>query len=521
MTKNLKKIIAVLLLVVMNTAMLMNCVQAANLTSKTIYQIDYCEKILKYKGTPRGAAYVVYEKDGKQYPAYCINPERIGVGETDSYDVTVGTNITDVILWRIITNGYPYKTLEELGVANEKEAYLATKQAVYCYLDNRNVYEYSGIGESGTRTLNALRQIWNNAMSSTETKISNTVEVKQVTNIWEKDKIDEKYISKTYEIQYPAPITNYTVEIKGENIPKGLIITDANNDIKDSFKAKERFKILIPASSLNQSGSFEINIKTQMETKPVLYGGGPSEDLQNYALTMYEYEDSTGSYKEEYQKNTAQIKILKQEKETKKPLQGVEFQLLDKNKNEIYQSLITDKNGRVTLENIEPGTYYIRETKTLQGYVRYSEDIKIDISLNEIINVTVNNSKEKKIEVSKEETQIEVGQEGTKENINEKNETNTHEKVENEKQENITEIEKNKQETTEKIEQNIDKTIENEKINTVEKEINEKIETLDKEINTTIENINKEVNQTIEKVNQTITNITQNTHIKKLPVTGM
>ena len=50
----------------------------------------------------------------------------------------------------------PYKTVEELGVANQKEAYLATKQAVYCYLDNRNVEEYSGIGEAGTRTLNAL-----------------------------------------------------------------------------------------------------------------------------------------------------------------------------------------------------------------------------------------------------------------------------------------------------------------------------------------------------------------------------
>ena len=110
MTKKLKIITAVLLLIVMNTVLLMNCVQAAEFTNKTIYQIDYCEKVLKYKGTARGAAYVVYEKDGKQYPAYCINPERIGVGETDSYDVSVGGNITDVKLWRIIINGYPYKT---------------------------------------------------------------------------------------------------------------------------------------------------------------------------------------------------------------------------------------------------------------------------------------------------------------------------------------------------------------------------------------------------------------------------
>lgn len=543
MTKKFKKIIAVLLLIVMNTALLMNCVQAASFTTKEVYEIDYCDKVLEYKGTPRGAVYVVYEHNDKQYPAYCINPERIGVGETDSYDVAINGNITDVKLWRIITNGYPYKTLEELGVANQKEAYLATKQAIYCYLDNRNVNEYSGIGEAGARTLKALKQIWNNAMASTETKISNIVEVKPVSSMWEQDKKDEKYISKTYKLQYPAPIEEYTVEISGKEIPKGLIVTDENNKIKNTFSANEKFKILIPSSSLNRSGELEINIKTQMGTKPVLYGVSPSNNLQDYALTVYGYEDSTGYYKEEYQKNTAQIKILKQEKETKKPLQGVEFQLLDKNKNAIYQSLITDKNGRITLENIEPGTYYIRETQTLEGYVRYDEDIKVDISLNETVNITVNNSKEKKIEVAKEETEIEVGQDSIKENINEKTEENTHDKLDKEKEENITEIDKNKQETTEKIEQNIDKTTKNETINTVEKDINETINKLDKEINTTIENVNKELNETIEKVDkeinttieninkefnqttekvtQTITNVNQNTHVQKLPVTGM
>ena len=149
----------------MNSTLIINCVQAANLSNEKVYEIDYCDKVLKYRGVARGAVYVVYEDNGKQYPAYCINPERIGVGETDSYDVSVNGYITDVILWRIITNGYPYKTLGELGVANEKEAYLATKQAIYCYLDNRNVNEYSGIGEAGARTLNALKQIWNNAMN--------------------------------------------------------------------------------------------------------------------------------------------------------------------------------------------------------------------------------------------------------------------------------------------------------------------------------------------------------------------
>lgn len=478
MLKKLSKtIIIVMLLLAIDLSLVINCVQAADLAKERVYEIDYCEKILKYKGIPRGAVYVVYEENGEQYPAYCINPEKIGVGETDAYDVSVNGYITDAMLWRIITNGYPYRSIEELGVANKKEAYLATKQAVYCYLDNRNVNEYSGIGEAGARTLNALKQIWNNAQNSTETKISNVVDIIPVSSGWTQDAINPKYISKTYKIEASAPITTYQVDIKGQNLPEGLIVTNNTNNIAGIFTPNQTFKILIPTNVLKNSGSFEINVSTKMDTKPVLYGVSQDSNLQNYALTTFRYEDATGSYVEQYQKNESQIKILKREKETKVPLAGVEFQLLNSSKEVIYQNLITDKNGQIVLKNIEPGTYYLKEVRTLQGYVLYDEAIKIDINLNEQVNVIVNNSKEKKIEVSKETTNIEVGK------------------------------------TEENIEQKTDKT-------DISKEINET--NIKQETNET--NINKETNKTniIQEVNKTnITETTNQKNIQKLPKTGM
>ena len=436
MKKTLKKIskillVAVLLLVI-DISLISNCVQAAEAGSKNVYQIDYCEKVLKYQGVPRGAAYVVYEREGVQYPAYCINPERIGVGELPNYDVDVNGYITDVMLWRIVINGYPYKTVGELGVANKKEAYLATKQAIYCYLDNRNVYEYTGIGEAGERTVKALRQIWEAAQNSTETKISNRVDIIANESEWKQDNVDKNYISKTYRVEAPAPIAAYNVKINGKNLPNGLIIADTNNNRKNVFMPGEEFKILIPCSELDKSGNYEITVTTQMDTKPVFFGYSQDTNLQNYALTAFTYEDSSGIYSDQYYKNNSQIKILKQEKDTKVALEGVEFKLLNSSKKAILQSLITDKEGRITIENIVPGTYYLQEVKTLPGYVLYDEDIKIDIGLNETVNVTVNNSKVKNVEVSKGETNIEVGktEENIKENSNElninkeKNETN-------------------------------------------------------------------------------------------------
>jgi len=408
--KKLSKIILILTLVItMNLSLIITGVQANNSRIERVYEIDYCEKVLKYKGIARGAVYVVYEEGGKQFPAYCINPEKLGVGDnTDAYNVNVNNYITDVTLWRIITNGYPYKTLAQLGVANEKEAYLATKQAIYCYLENRNVNEYSGIGEAGARTLNALKQIWNNAMSSNETKISNEVKIEKVSSLWTQDKLNSNYVSKTYKVQAPAPITNYTIQINGENLPTGLIVTDVNNKAKNTFNQNEEFKILIPVDKLTKDGNFEISVKTQMLTKPVLFGVSENQELQNYALTAFSYEDSFGVFYEQYLENDAKIEILKQEKDTKKPLKGVEFQLLNSEKKLILQSLISDENGKIILENIIPGTYYLKEVKTLPGYVLYDDYIKIDISLNEQVKVIVNNSREKNIEVSKEQTNIEV-----------------------------------------------------------------------------------------------------------------
>ena len=53
----------------------------------------------------------------------------------------------------------------------------------------------------------------------------------------------------------------------------------------------------------------------------------------------------------------------------------------------------------------------------MPGYILYDEYIEIDINLNEQINVTVNNTKEKTTEIFKQVTNIEVG--NTEENIKE------------------------------------------------------------------------------------------------------
>ena len=161
---------------------------------------------------------------------------------------------------------------------------------------------------------------------------------------------------------------------------------------------------------MQNNGQFTLNVETQMKTKPVLYGVAPSTEYQDYALTAYTYEQTTGTYSEIYGKNQTTIKIIKQDKNTLARLQGTEFSLLDENKNEIFTNLVTDENGEIGVTGLMPGKYYIKETKALDGYVAYDELIEVQIELNEKLTVTVNNSKETKIEIENTEKEIEVTQ---------------------------------------------------------------------------------------------------------------
>ena len=291
-------------------------------------------------------------------------------------------------------NGYNF-----VNTYNEEKAQAIQNFLFYATDEIHKTNTYISIdvfGECSSTYVTAYGQYW--------PAISNIVDVVSIDKEWKQDDSNLQYISKSYKIEAPAPIENYEVEIKGENIPKGLKVTNKENKENKMFSQNEEFKILIPVTELNKAGGFEIEIKTKINTKPVLYGYSGTTELQSYALTTLKYEDSIGNYSENYPKNEAKITILKQEKDTNKPLEGVEFQLLNTEEKIVYQSLITNENGEIVIENILPGKYYLKEVRTLEGYVPYNEKIEIDVHVNEQINVTVNNSKEKNIEVSKDVT---------------------------------------------------------------------------------------------------------------------
>ena len=380
-----------------------------------IYANKKTEGLLMWKGLKIHTHLAVYKKDGKEYPAYCMNRELPGVEIGRSQTVDVKQLVNNVMVWRTIINGYPYKSISELGCNTEEEAYLATKQAVYCMLTNRDVNEYSAIGEAGERTLNALKTIVNNARNSNQTKVSSELTVNEQEKLWKIDNLDSSYISKTFLVTANTSMSKYTVNVKNLNI-EGYKLVDQNNKEKTEFSNSEKFKILIPIQEVKQDGNFSIEVSAQVATKPVFYGESRDSGLQSYALTGYTYEEGTGSKKIYYTKNETKIIITKTDDKTGKKLEGVEFELLDKDQNKIYTEITTNKDGIATIDNLLPGIYYIKETRTLEGYQLYSKLIKVELELNEETTVNVINSEEEP-EIYKEEKKTELAVKEKKSNI--------------------------------------------------------------------------------------------------------
>ena len=402
--KKLKKLFiitgVIFIILVLQFCVFYNSVVATQLDSANIYMVGDCGSLLRYKGVEVKVSYVQYTYEGVNYPAYCLDKTKPGA-ENGAYTVSVNSMIQDVGLWRRIINGYPYKSIEELGVANKEEAFTATKQAIYCYIHGNNPADYTPIGEAGERTLRAMHQIIAQAQSSSETKISNYIELKDEDVNWKVDDIEKNYISKVFSILSDAQIQDYSIYFQ-ENTIDGIKITNLQNTLKNEFQPDEKFKILIPIESLREKGEFRILANAKVKTKPVLYGTAPDSGLQDYALTAATYEDGVGEISLQYPKNETEIIVIKQDEESNERLKNVEFALLNENKEMIRQSLLTNEEGKIQISNLLPGKYYLKEVHTSLGYIPTEELIELEVAWNDSLTVTVYNQKEKKPEIKTE-----------------------------------------------------------------------------------------------------------------------
>ena len=345
-------------------------------------------------------AVIVYQaEDGKEYPAFCANPNRPGVEDLagKSYDVDVDQLDTDPAVWGVITNGYPYKTPQEMGVNTEYEAYYATKMAVWAVVHDNysNLDDWKANGNQNAHVEKAMKDLVSKGRAN-QYVYKSWLAINPKNQTVDTDDKDENYLSQEYTLKSNVNIRSYRVVIDGD-VPEGTIVTDVNNTPKDSFEGTETtFKVLIPKDTAENSGSFRVLVKGKLENKSVLFGISHDANKQDYyvaPLPSYNGDSwvdltysTTGTVvpgepddpdNPQVPEPSPGLQILKVKKGTREGLAGAVFQVEIDGKT--IGHYVTDENGEILIPDLT-GTVSITEEVPPVGYV-LDEDNHKDVEI--------------------------------------------------------------------------------------------------------------------------------------------
>lgn len=372
--------------------------------------IKECPVLLQYGNIKIGTTLAKVNINDKEYPVYCLDVSKPGVatGKLTEYNVTLKDTIDNQEVYRAIINGYPYKTIEELGVKTEEEAFTATKQAVYSMLYNRNVDEYSAINtEAGHRTYNAYRNIVLAARGSNKVYENAKFELK-ADKEWKKDE-ENKYLYKNVEVNANLK-SNFDIKLEGD---KNNIFKLEKEQIvgKETDNKKEKYILKIDLKDINKFNilgkevfkNLKLTAIAEVETNPVYLGKEETGTRQDYAISGVRFKGKEErSLNIDIPKNETKIKIVKISKEEDKKLENVKFELFDK-ENKSLGIKITNKNGEIIYENLIPGKYYLKEIEAKEGYNKLNDLVEIEVKYGEEKEVKINNEKIKIIVNNKKE----------------------------------------------------------------------------------------------------------------------
>lgn len=391
-----KKGIALLLLVLSLFSVFSNVFAATPISSALIKNGGDCGYHLQFWDTKQNAwsyiitTYVYYEEGGKQYPAYCLQSNLPGVGQSSEYNVSVDDIINDVRLWRVAINGYPYQSPQSMGLENQYDAFVATKQAIYRVLDGRdpNTF-YNGADARGQAIKNAIINLVNIGRNGTQTPVNTDVTTNKIGEFVE----DGDYYSQEYSISSPVETSEYTITATN-GLPNGSQITNMSNNVQSTFSGSEHFKVRIPKTSLSNDINVTIVLQAKCKTYPVFYGKTTVPGTQDYLLTFDPFGDVAGRADLNIKTNTGKIKIVKNDEDTNQPISGVTFQLLTKN-GTVIANATTNERGEITFPNLYQNNYQLKEISTNDNYILNEMTFDVNVEYNKTTTKTITNEHKK------------------------------------------------------------------------------------------------------------------------------
>ena len=380
---------------------------------------------LSINGRIRSQIYTYYNYDNgsgstREIPAYCVNPNTLGVPQTvgvgESIEYLADEKASDPKVVGIVANGYPTRSLAELGLENKYQGYYATKMALWCYLlsnwDINNLKvnpNLTGVElQRAQKILAAAKDIyargtaWNEMLSPEVTCTPDRDTAYEVT-------IDgRQYKQQVYTIWSKTWICDYAVNVSFSDpslVPEGTRIVDMNNQDITTITTEGtgdgyagRFKVLYPLESVQgETGSVQLSISTNVYKYAVFYAICQEKDqygeLQNYVvdtdptvtMRLSAYSNYSDGTTIEYETG---LRIIKYETGTEIPISGALFEVIGPDGDSVG-TFVTNGDGRIEIPLKKSGNYTVVEREAPQHYMISEEPAQnVTVVYDEVAEVT-------------------------------------------------------------------------------------------------------------------------------------
>ncbi|HAT4308271.1 TPA: Cys-Gln thioester bond-forming surface protein [Clostridium perfringens] len=193
--------------------------------------------------------------------------------------------------------------------------------------------------------------------------------------------------------------TVLTVNAKNDRLTSNMEMVKIDGETKKPLAGVEFKVTALDGFMKGQTWNLKSDENGKINLKNLQYGHYQIQEIKtlwNYVLNdkpvNFEVKENGKNIKLEMtnKKIRGTVEVYKVDKDTNRPLEGVEFELFNgENKIGTYT---TDKDGKIVVKNLEAGSYTWKEVKAADHYDKNEDDFKFNIYQDgQVEKITVNN----------------------------------------------------------------------------------------------------------------------------------
>ena len=307
-------------------------------------------------------------------------------GASLTYIKTVRSNK----LVAVMANGYPNKSVAQLGAVNIDAAYLGTQMAVWQTVNGTSYTKGNAFDLNKIQPAAGYEKVVNNA-KQVAAKILASGTYNPTISV-SGGKVDyDSYVEMNKIGPFKVNVEGYkytTFKTSLVNAPEGSYVVDKDNHIRNEYNAGEEVYVLVSKTAAPKKVTLKVTAVAN-EKVAVLYGAGSS--MQNFVFLDFEQKTIEASKQFTWEKREGNIEIVKVD-QNGASVEGAEFKVVDESGKQVAKQK-TNKEGKIIIKGLPVGKYTVTEISAPEGYILNAETKTVTVKTGETARIKAVNEK--------------------------------------------------------------------------------------------------------------------------------